>query len=148
MNSNDNIILRGDFTMHCIDADGKVLETLTEPNLVVTLGKTNLCKLMGGNIAGEKISQIAVGEGTAAPDVADVGPLTNQFKKAFDTTTYPDANSVLFSWTLTTSEGNGMSITEFGLLNDSDILCARKTRAAIVKTSAFSIVGSWKIYVN
>ena len=134
--------------MQCIAPDGKILETLIEPNLVVTLGKTNLCKLMGGDAAGEKISQIAVGEGTATPAVGDVGPLTNEFKKAFTGVTYPDANSVLFAWELTTAEGNGMNITEFGLLNDSDILCARKTRAAIVKTSAFSIVGSWKIYIN
>ena len=112
---NDNIILKGTFTMRCIAPDGKILETLIEPNLVVTLGKTNLCKLMGGNVAGEKISQIAVGEGTAAPAAGDTGPLTNQFKKAFSGTTYPDANSVLFSWTLTTSEANGLSITEFGL---------------------------------
>lgn len=145
---NENIILKGTFTMQCIARDGNILETLIEPNLVVTLGKTNLCKLMGGNVAGTKISQIAVGEGTAVPDVADAGPLTNQFKKAFSGTTYPDANSVLFSWTLTTSDANGLSITEFGLLNDNDVLCARKTRAAIVKTSAFSIVGSWKIYIN
>jgi len=135
--------------MQCIDAaTGKVIETLTEPNLVVTLGKTNLCKLMGGDAAGDVITQIAIGEGTATPDVADVGPLTNQFKKAFDTTTYPDVNSVLFSWTIDTTEGNGLSITEFGLLNSADVLMARKTRSAIVKTNAFSIVGSWKIYIN
>ncbi len=134
--------------MRCIDAAGNVIDELTEHNLVVTLGKTNLCKLMGGDPAGEVITQIAIGEGIAVPDVGDTGPLTNQFKKAFSGTTYPEVNSVLFSWVLTTGEGNGMSITEFGLLNASDILMARKTRAAIVKTNAFSIVGSWKIYIN
>lgn len=135
--------------MQCIDAvTGKVIDELTDDNLVVTLGKTNLCKLMGGNVAGEAITQIAVGEGTAAPDVSDTGPLTNQFKKAVSAVTYPDANSVLFAWELTTSEGNGLAITEFGLMNVSDILCARKVRSAINKTNAFSIVGSWKIYVN
>lgn len=146
---NESIIVKGSFSMQCIDAaTGKVIDELTEHNLVVTLGKTNLCKLMGGDAAGEVITQIAVGENTAAPDPADVGPLTNQFKKALDSATYPDANSVLFAWELTTAEGNGLSITEFGLMNVSDILIARKTRAAIVKTNAFSIVGSWKIYIN
>jgi len=145
---NDKIILKGSFSMQCIDTAGNVLDELTEHNLVVTLGKTNLCKLMGGDAAGEVINQIAVGEGTTPPAVGDTGPLTNQFKKAVTGATYPDANSVLFSWELDTTEGNGLSITEFGLLNNSDILCARKTRAAIVKTNAFSIVGSWKIYIN
>lgn len=149
MNNTENIILKGVLSMRCIEAaTGKVLHEFTDNNLVVTLGKTNMCKLLGGNAAGVLINQIAVGEGTSAPDVSDTGPLTNQFKKAVDSATYPDVNSVLFAWQLTTSEGNGLAITEFGLMNSNDVLCTRKVRSAINKTSAFSIVGSWKIYVN
>lgn len=147
--ANETIRLTGIFSMRCIDAaTGEVIDELTENNLVVTLGKTNMAKLLGGDAAGEKINQVAVGENTSAPAPGDTGPLSNQFKKNVDSATYPDANSVLFSWTLGTGDANGLAITEFGLLNESDVLCARKTRSVINKTNAFSIVGSWKIFIN
>lgn len=145
---NEKVIVRGTFSIKVIEnATGKLLEDYTDNNLVVTLGKTNVCKLLGGAVAGVKISKIAVGTGITDPAVTDT-TLTGLVSKAIDSATYPDDNSVLFSWTLGTGDANGITITEFGLLNDNNVLCARKVRSGIVKTSAISIVGSWKIFVN
>ncbi len=142
----DGIKPNGVFNLQIVDKNGKILEEYTDNNLIVNLGKTNVAKLLGGNVAGKKITKIAVGTGNLPPDVTD-NSLTNIFSKAIDSTSYPDFNSVLFSWTLTTDDANGLTITEFGLLNEDDVLCARKVRAGIVKNNAISIIGSWKIYI-
>lgn len=137
----------GMFHVDVIDAGGNIIETYEEKNLVVTLGKTNITKLLGGDAAGKKISKIAIGTSNTAPAITDTA-LTGMFSKDIAGVTYPDGNSVLFSWTLETTEGNGITIREFGLLNDSGVLCARKVRTDIVKTSAVKLVGSWKISIN
>lgn len=138
----------GMFHVEVIEVDTqKVIESFEEKNLVVTLGKTNLVKLLGGDAAGKKISKIGVGTSSTPPTITD-NALTGSFIKAISGVTYPDANSVMFSWSLETTEGNGMTIREFGLLNDDNTLCARKVRTDIVKTSAVRLVGTWKISIN
>lgn len=137
----------GMFHVDVIDSAGNVIEVYEEKNLVVTLGKTNVTKLLGGDAAGKKISKIAIGTSNTAPAITDT-TLTGMFSKNITSVSYPDSNSVLFSWTLETTEGNGITIREFGLLNDDGVLCARKVRTDIVKTSAVKLVGSWKISIN
>jgi hypothetical protein len=138
----------GMFQVQVIDIRSeKVIETYSEKNLVVTLGKTNITKLLGGDAAGKKISQIAIGTGNIPAALTDT-TLTGMFSKSISGATYPDSNSVLFTWSLEASEGNGMTIREFGLLNDNGVLCARKVRTDIVKTSDVRLVGSWKISIN
>lgn len=145
---NDVLHGTGMFHVEVIDAlTNERIETYEEKNLVVTLGKTNITKLLGGDAAGKKISKIAIGTNNTAPDVTDT-TLTDIVSKAIDSVSYPDANSVLFSWSLETTEGNGLTIREFGLLNDDGILCARKVRTDIVKTSAVRLVGTWKVSIN
>jgi hypothetical protein len=139
---------KGVFRLQVIEAaTGKVLEDYEDNNLVVTLGKTNTAQLLAGASTGKKISKIAVGTGTATPDVADTS-LTTPFIKNVDGYSFPSANEVLFTWTIGTTEANGLNITEFGLLNDNGDLFARKIRSVIVKSSAIMLVGTWKITVN
>jgi hypothetical protein len=145
---NDVLHGTGMFHVEVIDVStDQVLETYEEKNLVVTLGKTNITKLLGGDAAGKKISKIAIGTGSVQPAVTDT-TLTDIFSKLISGVSYPDSNSVLFSWSLETTEGNGLTIREFGLLNDDGVLCARKVRTDIVKTSAVRLVGTWKVSIN
>lgn len=128
--------------------DGQLIDRIQENNLVVTLGKTNIAKLLGGDAAGKKISKIAVGTNGDQPNVAN-NAITNIFSKALSNVTYPDANSALFHFDITDAEANGLTIREFGLLNDDNVLCARKVRdAAIEKTASVRLVGTWKISIN
>jgi hypothetical protein len=144
----ENIKATGSFCLQVVESHtGRLLEQYTDHNLVVTLGRTNLAKLLGGNIAGLPVSKIAVGTGSTTPALTDTA-LTSPFSKAIDSVDYPDVNSVRFNWTLSTAEANGTTITEFGLLNAADSLFARKVRTPIVKTSAISLVGNWKITIN
>jgi hypothetical protein len=52
----------------------------------------------------------------------------------------------LFPFGCSTSQANGVAISEFGLLTAGGVLFARKTRPApIYKTSAISFQGTWTI---
>lgn len=144
---NDNLYATGMVTIRVYDGNMLVQEVY-ESNLVVTLGKTNITHLLGGNAAGKRISHIAVGTNGAAAVIED-NTLTNMFSKLVDSATYPDSLSVQFNFDIDNDEANGITIREFGLLNEDGVLCARKIRTGeIVKTSAIRILGSWKITIN
>ena len=145
---NNSIKATGVFSLQVVEeSSGQVLETFTENNLVVTLGQGNIAKLLGGNAAGKKISKIAIGTNGTLPALGDTA-ITGAFSKAIASVSYPESNSVRFEWSIDAAEGNGMTIVEFGLLNDDNILCARKVRSEIIKTAAVRLVGTWKITIN
>lgn len=143
----DSLKAKGLFTVEVFDSTGRSIEYHQDNNLVVTLGKANAAKLLGGHVDGKKISKIAVGTSATDPTNADTS-ITGMYSKAIDGVSYPDANSVQFNWSLDNAEANGMSIVEFGLLSDSNVLFARKVRTAISKTAAVRLVGTWKITIN
>ena len=144
---NDFIKAVGEVSVTVYD-NNKPVARFEEKNLVVTLGKTNIAKLLGGDAAGHAITKIGVGTGSVAPTVGD-SSLTAAFTKLLDSVSYPDANSVLFHFDIGNADANGLNIVEFGLFNDADILFARKVRSEIItKTSAIRLVGTWKITIN
>lgn len=144
---NDKIFAKGEVNIQVFE-NGKLIETIQENNLVVTLGKTNLAKLMGGDAAGKKIDKISVGTNGTAAAVGDTA-ITGAFSKAIESVSYPETNSVMFNFDIDNTEANGMTIREFGLLNTDSVLCARKIRSTeIVKTNAIRLVGTWKIEIN
>ena len=144
MNNSETIQLRGDFFLKVYHRDGRLLEQYAEKNLVVTAGKTAMSRLLGGNTTGRSVTKIGFGtDGTAA--AAGDTALTDSLVKTVDSVTYPDATSVLFTWSLATSEANGKAIQEFGLLCTNNDLFARRTRAVINKTSDLRLEGTWKI---
>lgn len=128
------------------DKTGKVLEEYTERNLIVTNGKQALSKLIGGGDPGydKRVTQISFGTDGTAPEAGDTG-ITAPFTKNIGSVTYPDNTSVVFNWSLATSEANGKAIQEFGLLCIDNTLFARRTRAVINKTSDLRLEGTWKI---
>lgn len=144
----ENIKATGSVFLQIRDADtGRLIEQSEEHNLVVNLGRKNVARLLGGDATGKAITQIAVGEGTAAPAKGDTD-LTNKFTKAIGSVSYPTDNSVQFNFEIGTADANGKNITELGLFNDNGVLFSRKTRAAIAKTSAVVITGIWTININ
>lgn len=144
----ENLKVTGCFYVEVIDAaSGLILDEFQESNLVVTLGHTNLAKLLGGNASGKKIDRIAIGTNGDTPTLTDT-TIAGMFSKAVTDVTYPEANSVRFAWAIAADEANGMVIKEFGLLNVDGVLCARKVRTEIVKTDSVRLVGSWKITFN
>ncbi len=140
----ENIKALGTFEMFVIDLDGNVVESFIEQNMVVLIGKTNLAKLIGGDVAGKAVTQIAVGTNGTAPSLSDTN-ITSAFLKAIDSVSYPDSTSVQFHFTIGNSEANGMTIREAGLILADNTLFARKVRADFAKTSANQLQGLWTI---
>lgn len=126
------------------DATGELLEEYTAENLIVGGGKAAQAALVAGAPIGKKVITIGFGTDGTPPANSDT-TLTASYTKAIGSATFPDATSVLFSWTLGTSEANGMAIQEFGLLTYDSTLFARRTRAVINKTSDLRLEGTWKI---
>lgn len=147
MITRDSIKATGAFHLEIYQGD-TLIETISEKNLVVTLGKKNMARLFGGHADGKKVEKISVGTNVQDPVVTDTA-ITGAFTKSIDTVTYPDDQSVQFNFDIANGEANGMTIREFGLLNTDNVLCARKVRAGeIIKTSAIRLVGTWKITFN
>jgi hypothetical protein len=142
----DGIEVSGQFTLRTY-IGGELVNEYIDNNLVVTLGQKNVAKLLGGDAAGKKVSKIQAGTSNAATDLANT-TITNPFTKSISSVTYPANNQVLFNWVLEAGEANGMTIAEFGLLNDSSELFARKITTPFAKTSPMVIVGAWKITIN
>lgn len=143
----EKIIARGEVDI-MIYKDGKEIGRIYENNLVVTLGKTNIAKLLGGDPGGKPITKIGVGESNVGPYVTD-NALTNAFIKDVTSVSYPDAQSVLYNIDITDLDANGLTIREFGLLTADSVLCARKVRDTdIIKTNSIRLVGTWKITIN
>lgn len=142
----DGINAKGSFNIKIYE-NGRLVEDYTDSNLVVSLGKTNVAKLLGGDLNGVAITKVQAGTNGTPPSPADAA-ITNPFTKAIATVTYPASNEVQFGFTLEAHEANGKAISEFGLVDDNNILFARKTRTVINKVSPMVIVGAWKITIN
>lgn len=136
--------LRGEFTLEIRDRSGRVIEKYEDKNLIVNGSKTALARLLDGSNAGKRVTKIAFGTNATAPDISDT-TITGAVIKNLTGSTYPEFNSVQFSWLLDFVDGNGLNIAEFGLLCDDGSLFARKTRTAIAKTSDLQLIGAWKI---
>jgi len=124
---------------------GVLVEVDDHPNIIVNSAKTQQARLIGGDVSGRSITQIGFGEGSGAADASNAS-LTNAFVKSLGAVTYPASNSVQFAFTLGSSEGNGLAITEFGLFCADGTLFARRVRTgALVKASDLSFSGTWTI---
>lgn len=143
MNLNDTIPLRGDFHLELFRG-GKLIETIDEPNLIVSLARSQLAHLIAGDGANRHINHIGFGIGTGAASPNNTG-LTGAFFKPVTGVSYPEVGKAEFSWSLSTAEANGLAITEFGLRCADNTLFARKVRAAIQKDADLSLSGTWTI---
>ena len=125
---------------------GELVERFKDNNLIVTQGRTNLVKLLGGDVSGNSIARIGFGTSGAAASPGNTA-LSSPFIKDLDSHSYPTATSVLFNFSLTNSDAIGVSIYEFGLLTSSGLLHARKVRGGpLLKDSDLSLAGTWQLF--
>lgn len=126
---------------------GKLIEHFEEKNLIVIGSQQIHAKLLGGAVAGQSVTQFAVGT-NATPPVFGNTTLTGQYANALVSTTYPALNQVQFAFAMGSADAaaDGMAISEFGLLTTSGMLYARKTRTAPLNfASDISFSGTWTI---
>lgn len=124
---------------------GQIIDHWIDRNLVVDASKGPLAHLLGGDVAGYSVTQIAFGT-NGTPPVAGNTAITGAYTKALDGHTYPSISSVSYNFSLAAAEDNGMAIFEFGLLCANGTLFARKTRASVLnKASDITLAGTWVI---
>ena len=132
-------ILRLDIYRH-----GDLEDSVFERNLIVDGSKSILASLLGGAVSGKSVTKIGFGTNGTSP-VGSNTALTGAYVKSVGSPTYA-TGGVTFPFTLGTSEGNGLSIIEFGLLTSDNTLFSRRVRgSAIVKDNTISLAGSWSI---
>lgn len=135
---------RGVFHLKVMDECGTILEQYTDDNLIVNGGRNAIATLIGSANAEKDVTDIAFGTNGSSPLVTDTA-ITGAFTKAVNAVSYPSTGRVQFNWSLELTEGNGMTIREYGLLCDDGTLFARKTRTEIVKNNTIRLEGTWTI---
>lgn len=135
---------RGIFLLNIYHKD-KLIERFEDDNLIVTVGRESVARLVGGDVAGRSVTQIGFGTNGTTANPANTA-LTGAFVKAIDSHSYPVGTSVQFNFSLGTSEANGLSISEFGLLTSAGYLHARKVRnGPLLKDVDISLMGTWTL---
>jgi hypothetical protein len=145
----DGLIIRGEFSIkvwkHLPDGRKILVDAYRDHNLVVNSGRALAAHHIAGDTLTNFITQVAFGTNGADPLPSDT-QITGALIRDIDNHEYPAANSVQFNWGLPVDQGNGMEISEFGLLCVDGTLFARKTRAKpLNKEDDLSIEGHWTI---
>lgn len=123
---------------------GVLLQQWEETNLVVNEARTMLAQLVAGDGAGSAITQIGFGVG-GSPAAPGNTSLSSAYVRNLTGHSYPEAGKVRFTFALATSEANGLTIREFGLITADNRLFSRKVRGGIEKNDDISLEGVWTI---
>ncbi len=135
--------LKGVLELWVYDGEGELKAHYREDNLVVDTGR----QLMA-TYAATAVNRVGVGTNGAAGAPGDVAPLAEQYAKAFSGVTQPDARTVVFGFTIGTTEFNGKTIREFGLLRlvgETYTLFARRGGYEIPRTADDQVQGTWTV---
>jgi len=133
--------------------NGVLIEEVKGQNLILNGARNQMAHLIAGDVASRNITKIAVGVNATPPIVTNT-TITGAFIKNLDGYSFPAMGQVQFDWSLGTSEANGMSIIEFGLMSEDGTLFSRRIREdengnpinkPINKESDISIIGQWII---
>jgi hypothetical protein len=139
-------LVRGRLCLRAFDKQGVELWKESGANLVVNSGYEFITKILA-ELSGPYIAQIAVGENGDPAQASDTS-LTNPEMFGFTTVSYPYARAIRFDFQIAYSDCAGKTIREFGLITSDGRLFARKIRSEpIEKTTHFSIVGKWELYI-
>jgi hypothetical protein len=137
-------VMRGEFRMW-VYRKGILVDEYEDHNIIVNGARSAVARLVSGDGAGKEINRIAFGVSGAVAS-PDNTAISSPYMKSFVGYSYPLAGQILFSWDLLTSEANGKSIMEFGLICGDGTLFARKTRKKpLEKDSDISAEGQWLI---
>lgn len=150
MNNQELINPLGEVEIIALDENGHEIDRIFNNNLVVLNGRQRLAKLLSGD-SDVVIDYFRIGTGTTAPVSSNTALQTpvnissGVTQKAIDGFDFPATNKVRFNMSLTSAQGNGNEITEYGLYLEDDVLFARVVLPPFNKTSAASLNIRWTI---
>lgn len=126
--------------------NGRLIEHTRDDNLIVDGSKLIHAQLVGGDAAGNSITQIGFGSTATPAAPGNTGLSVDAYIKAWDARSYPAPNQVAFSFSLSELEALGLSLAEYGLFTGSNALYARRVRAApLAKDQSVSIAAIWTV---
>jgi len=148
--------LKGSLHFQILDKDGNVIRAEAVHNLIVSQGRNNLARLLGGQ-TGMHVTQFGLGTGSTAAASADTG-LTDTLKfdlietrigtglEAEDGSTFDDPKAIQFFFRVGLEEAVGMNIFEYGLFCADETLFSRIVRPSVmIKSNLEQIRGFWQI---
>ena len=143
VNLKEHIGIEGIFKLQVWEGD-RLIEEIEDRNLIVNAGKETLAILLASGNSNRVVTKIGFGTGTSNPVVGDTD-LSNKFVKNLGTISYPTQTSVRWEWSLESGEGNGLTITEYGLFTTNTTLFSRKVVGSIAKIAGVRLTGTWTI---
>lgn len=143
MRIDDGLTLRGELEVAVV-RNGLLVDWWQDKNLIVNGAREMLAQLIAGDGDGKAVTHIGFGTSGDAASPDDTA-LTGGYWRALSGHSYPEPGKVRFSFVLSTTEANGMTIREFGLRTSDGTLFSRKARGAIEKNDDISLEGTWTI---
>lgn len=135
MEINENAQLSGTLEVAAIRAStGLLIDWWREENLIVSSAREMLARLISGDGAGDSITHIGFGTG-AAPATPNDTNLTAAHWRPLSGHSYPAPGKVQFSFSLSTTEANGLTIRELGLRTSSGALFSGRLEAESRRTT-------------
>ena len=127
--------------------EGKLIEEVVDNNLIVIGSQFAHAQLLGGAFTGNNATTFGVGTNATAAAFGNTA-LTGAYTNSLAAPTYPASNQVSFAFGLSSTEANGMAISEFGLITGAGNLYARKVRSSpLNKLSDISLTGTL-VYIS
>lgn len=124
--------------------DGRLIEHSRRKNLIVGGSKFIHAQLIGGNVAGNSVTQVGFGSNATPPVLSDSSLSADAYIKPLDAVSYSAPNKVDFSYSLGSLEALGLSLAELGLFTAGNLLYARLVRAApLIKDQSVSLAAIW-----
>jgi hypothetical protein len=114
--------------------------------MILAQGRTDVEKLIAGDAAGKKFTQIVVGTSDAPVSDTDTA-ITSPVAKNITTVDYFATGHVQFNATLEAGDP-AMVIREIGLLNEAGALMYRKVIPGVTKIAGTTYALSYKIKVQ
>jgi len=157
---NETVGLKGWIVLEHFDSEGKLIEDVRTPNLVVSVGKAEVAGLMVSDVSGmTKFDYIAIGTGTTAAAAGDTtlgAEITGgggERRGGADVTGTRVTTSVANDtgqWVTTFSFTATYAVTEAGVLNaaSAGTLLARQTFSAINIVNGDSLQCTWKVQAS
>lgn len=143
---NEQVKATGELQVVLTGPDGKVKETKTIPNLVVTTGKNFIASRMVGTPTA--MSHMAIGSGTGAAAAGDTALGTELGRVSLTSSTSAGA-VVTYVATFGAGTGTG-AVTEAGILNaaSAGTLLCRTVFAVVNKGADDSLSITWTITIS
>lgn len=160
MQIQDNLNLRGDVLITCVDSTtGEQTTFVDDKNLIVLNGREKLANLLL-NAVGQRIDTIILGSGGTpannptlpyAVDPTETDVKVRLVPGVLDTKTFTIDSSakpkLAFTLIIPETSYNEKGINELGLMLNDDTAFAIKRFATITKSSSLSLKIVWSIYL-